>query len=767
MSRPLDSLEETEPLRPGACVPSVERRLSDRKATALATCDLLRPLGDMLVISWGHSALLTDLNGQLKRKDGGFFHHQSRFLARADLRIAGRAVDGEAAATPASDRMTSRFPVKLPQSSLAPSRLSGAAGLPPPTLEVHVDWRIRDVLLLRYRITNRTAQRVTASLSLRLTTDFAEQDELTSGRRRPAIAVARRRLDPTTLLLQSLHPKLRHATRIRFRGLPALRFVGDRVLCNLELGPQAQCVAQIEVTPLFDPGHAAQLPDRSQGADAQEWQAGCSRLLAGNATVQAAWDTAAQDLESLQLGDGAGEERFTPAAGIPHYLALFGRDALMTGWQASLLNPAMLRGALGLVGRWTAEAVEPQLDAQPGRVLHQRELGPMALLGKTPFLRYYGDHSASPLWLIGLADAYARRGDAAWFLGFRDLARRILDWMDRFGDLDGDGLYEYRSTAGPHGLKNQGWKDSNEAILYPDGQIAPDPLVVCEVQALFAAARQAMAAAFGAAGDPRLAADLDRQAARDRQRLRDTMWMEDEGFLALGLDADKRQIRTLASNAGESLAYGSLDEPRARRVADRLMQPDFFTGWGVRTLSSDHPAYNPLGYHLGSVWPCFTALTARGFARYGFIDHFHALAGALFDATELFERRRLPEVFGGHPRENADPRPGLYPDACWPQAWSSGAIMLLVDTLAGLKAAAPLGAAVVAPKLPPWLPELTLSNVRLGRGRLDLRVRRREDGEMVCEVLDNSSGLRLLGPGLDEPSEAERSALGTYVDSLP
>jgi glycogen debranching enzyme len=391
----------------------------------------------------------------------------------------------------------------------------------------------------------------------------------------------------------------------------------------------------------------------------------------------------------------------------------------------------------------------------------------MALLGKTPFLRYYGDHSASALFLIGLADAYARSGSAGWFRERRDLALRTLDWMDRYGDLDGDGLYEYRTFAGRHGLKNQGWKDSNEAILHPDGVLVPDPIVVCEIQALFAAAKQAMAAAFESAGEDALARDLAGQAEQARRLFEQTMWMEDEGFLAMGLDPDKRQIRTLASNAGESLAYGPLDEAKARRVADRLMRPDFFTGWGLRTLTASHPAYNPLGYHLGSVWPCFSALTARGFARYGFVEHCHTLTRALFEATTLFDHHRLPELFGGHARDEADRPPGLYPEACWPQAWSSGAIILLVDTLVGLKPAAPLGAVLVEPKLPPWLPRASLAGIRLGAGRLDLNVDRRPNGDMLCQVGANSTGLRVFGPGLQAPSPAEAEALRAYVGSLP
>ncbi len=728
---------------------------------------LLRPLGTRLAISRGHSVVLADHEGRLCGGTTGFFHHQSRFLSRLELKVAGRRPESASAAVIAPDELTARFRSALPRSMVKDRRLHTLA--PERMLEVQLDWQVSAGLAAVFRLTNRTPAPIAMPLSWSLDADFADQGQLTAGRRRPRLSVQRVWVEPATLILRSLHPRLRHATRIECRGPVAFKQAGKDIHCELDLAPQETVEIRFEAAPMFDPAHADQLPPQTGSEGATEaWLQGCARLAAADGVVQAAWDGAACDLHSLQFGDGDGEERFTPAAGVPHYLALFGRDTLMTGWQTALLNPATQRGALDLVGPWTAAEVEPRYDAQPGRVLHQRALGPMALLGKTPFLRYYGDHSASALFLIGLAAAYARSGDARWLRKRRDLALRVLDWMDRDGDLDGDGLYEYRTFAGPHGLKNQGWKDSGEAILYPDGAPVADPIVVCEIQAMFAAAKHAMGCAFASTGDDALAQDLQRQADAARRRFEQALWMENEGFVALGLDAEKRQIRTLASNAGESLAYGPLDTAKARRVADRIMQADFFTGWGLRTLPSSHPAYDPLGYHIGSVWPCFTALTARGFARYGFTDHLHALAGALFDATQLFERGRLPELFGGHPRDASGRRPGLYRDACWPQAWSAGAIILLVDTLVGLKPAAPLGAALIEPKLPEWLAQVRLKGVELGRGRLDLEVRRDPNGEMGCRVFANTTGLRIVGPGLeDDASPAQSAALKAYVESLP
>jgi glycogen debranching enzyme len=717
--------------------------------------DACRPLGGRLAIGQGHSLVMTDASGRLQGARVGYLHHQTRFLSQVELRIDDRRPVPASASVVAADQLLAYF-VLRPKGRRAHRR-------PAPVLEVIVRIRIGATLRLSCRIANHSLQPLQPTLAWRLNADFIDQSDLEIHRRRRLGPVSRVWSPPHTLTLRCESPALSHATRVGFGGPAAFHDAGGWIVTRPRLAPQSEIEVEIEATPLFDPRFADELPQRSQPSP-QTWTAGCATLEAANATVQAAWTRAAVDLRRLQLGDGQGEEAFTPAAGFPHYLGLFGRDAMMTGWQVSLLNPAILRGGLSLVGRWTATTFEPECDAQPGRVLHQRQLGPLALLGRTPFLRYYGDHSASALFLLGLARAYAQSGDREWFLANRELAQRILDWMDRDGDADGDGLYEYRRTA-RGGLKNQGWKDSDEAIVYPDGRLVSDPIVVCEIQAIFSAAKSALSAAFRAAGDDSLADRLKNEASAARGRFNEAFWMEDEGFVALGLDPRGRQIRTLASNAGECLAYGVLDADRARRVAERLMRPDLFSGWGIRTLSSRHPAYNPLGYHLGSVWPCFTALTARGLARHGLTAPAHTLARALFEATLIFEGHRLPEVFGGHPRDAHHPHPGLYPNACSPQAWSAGAVILLVDTLVGLKPAAPMGAALLEPKLPDWLPEVVLRNVALGAGRIDFRVWREPNGASRCEILSNTSGLRLVGPGLDDtiPPPAMRA----FVDAMP
>ena len=430
-------------------------------------------------------------------------------------------------------------------------------------------------------------------------------------------------------------------------------------------------------------------------------------------------------------------------AGIPKYTALFGRDALVAGLQSTLLNPMTVRGALRSVGKWTATSRDDHFDAQPGKVLHQRQLSPLALVGQTPFVHYYGDYSAPSLFILGAALDFAHTGDRRAFETIRDQVSATLDWMDRDGDIDGDGFYEYRTLAGKAGVKNQGWKDFSQAILYPDGSYVRDPIAVAEVQGLYYAAKQSLAGVFLELGERDRAAELFEQAAALKRRFNERFWLPDQRFFALALGPDKEAVGTIASNAGSCLAYGIIDEDKAAFVAERLVAADMFSGWGVRTLSSEHPAYNPLAYHLGTVWPVDNANICSGLKRYGFDDAFHKVAKAMFDATEIFDYDRLPEVYGGHPRGKRHPHPGVYPASCSPQAWSASAVIHICHALTGLIPWAPQDTLIVDPALPDWMPHLTVRDIQVGAKRVSLAFHRNADGTTDHEVLKTDDSVRL------------------------
>ena len=612
------------------------------------------------------------------------------------------------------------------------------------------------------------------TLSLDLAADFADLTEAQSGERQQQALVERRWTNceksgtgesAGEIELRYRHSGLDLATRIRLSGGDELTDHGDAVACRLSLHPHEPRLLSVEVVPVFqgeavEPlyGHDGSFP---QGAPATEacrsWVEGCARLSAGNPAVQAAWEQAVYDLASLQLLDGPGAEPFMVVAGMPNYTGLFGRDAYVTALQTAALNPATLRGALQVVSRWNAQTTDDRYDAQPGKVLHQREQGPLAQLGKTPFLYYYGDYSTPGLFLLAAAADLAHIGDLEFFRSLRDKLLGTIEWMEK--NADSEGFYPYL-TRSPQGLKNQSWKDSGDAVLYPDGRMVKNPIAMSDIQGLYYAGKQAIAPAFVAAGEQSRADQLLSEARALKQRFNERFWMPDERYFAMALDPDKHQVRTVASDPSACLAYGIVDEDKAGAVAERLMAPDMFSGWGIRTLSSRHPAYNPFAYHLGSVWPSPNSIAAYGLRRYGFDAALHAVAGGLFAASQVFDLDRLPEVFGGHPRDERHPHPGLYPGACSPKAWSAGAVILLVNTMLGLLPLAPRQTLNVDPSLPEWLPEVTIQNIRVGRSCAGLKFRRDAWVYTEVEVLDDG-GLhirRLPARDATAPQGADRVA---------
>ncbi|HET8647489.1 MAG TPA: amylo-alpha-1,6-glucosidase, partial [Vicinamibacteria bacterium] len=353
-------------------------------------------------------------------------------------------------------------------------------------------------------------------------------------------------------------------------------------------------------------------------------------------------------IASFPLLEGEADEWLTLQAGMPLYPAFFGRDALTAGWQAGLLDAgAMLRAALSRLGRLQTSRDFPWRDEEPGRIPYQVRTGPLARLEKNPYSAYYADFASPLMYVISLANLYAWTGRRADIDRHWTTAVRILEWARTRGDRDGDGYLEYL-TLSPAGTKNQGWKDSGDAIVYDDGRPVPPPIATCEIQGYWYAAQSLMALLAWVRGERKMARALWRSARALKHRFNRDFWMEEEGFYALALDAQKRPVRALTSNVGHCLATGILDRARLPRVVARLFAPDLFSGWGIRTLSTGHAAYNPLSYHLGSVWAVENATTCFGLRRFGFAREAQRLARALFDLASLYPGGRIPETVGGY-----------------------------------------------------------------------------------------------------------------------
>ncbi len=388
-------------------------------------------------------------------------------------------------------------------------------------------------------------------------------------------------------------------------------------------------------------------------------------------------------------------------------MALFGRDSLITSYQALPFQAHLAQTTLEALSSMQATGMDDFRDAEPGKILHELRCGELARLGKVPHTPYYGTHDATPLLLI-LLDEYERwTGDAAFVRSLEPAARAALTWIERYGDLDGDGYLEYR-TRSSKGLVNQGWKDSWNSMLFADGRVAEGPIAVCEVQGYAYDARlRAARLARSIWNDPGLADRLEADAADLRRRFNRDFWSESRGHYVLALDGQKRQVDALTSNIGHLLWSGIVDPQRAARTVEQLMAPDMFSGWGVRTMSAGDAGYNPIEYHNGTVWPHDTGLIAEGMRRYGFTGEAATLAVSIFEAAEAFAYR-LPEVFAGFPRKET----GVaveYPSASRPQAWSAGAPLLALRTLLGLDVVG--GVLRSQPHIPSQLGHLRLDGI--------------------------------------------------------
>jgi glycogen debranching enzyme len=460
--------------------------------------------------------------------------------------------------------------------------------------------------------------------------------------------------------------------------------------------------------------------------------------------VVQALDQAKADLASMRLYDLDHDERaWTVAAGLPMYNALFGRDVLTASWQAALASTALMRGSLTELTRWQGREVNDWRDEQPGRMLHEAHTGPHATLNFNPRARYYGSATTSAFYPVAVAELWHWTGDRELV---RPLVRPALDavrWLDEYGDLDGDGFYEYQSHS-EHGVRHQGWKDSEDAMVYEDGTPLKPPIATCEEQAFAYLGKLHLSELLWWLGDRADARRLFREAGELKRRFNETFWLEDEGFYAMALDPDKRPVRSAASNPGHALATGIVDGALALRTAGRLLARDLFSGWGVRTLSTENPAYNPYSYHRGSVWPVEHGPFALGLMRYGLHAHADLICRAQFEAASLFDFCRLPELFSGHPRDEDHPFPALYPQTNSPQAWSAAAVFCFVQSLLGLYPYAPLNMLLVDPHLPQWLPDLTLERLRVGSAVVTLRFFRREDGRSDYRVLEQHGPLHVI-----------------------
>ncbi len=474
---------------------------------------------------------------------------------------------------------------------------------------------------------------------------------------------------------------------------------------------------------------------------ARSWQRSVSQVEPADIRLQFAYERAIEDFAALRLHEQESSgDRWMPAAGLPWFMALFGRDSLIASVQAMVAQPAVAMGTLENLARWQSEVDDPERDAEPGKIPHELRVGEWAHFGLVPHRPYYGTADATPLYLLLLAESFRWTGDASSLAAFRDTAERCLEWVDRYGDRDGDGFQEYAPRT-PSGYRNQGWRDAHDGVLDEKGAFPELPIATSEMQAYVYGAKSQVAALFEAWGDHTRAAALRSEAAELRRRFIEAFWLPDVGELAFLLDGSKRAGRTAVSNSGHCMWMGILDEQRGRAAGRRLMRPDLFSGWGLRVLSDAHPSYDPHSYQRGSVWPHDSVIAAAGLRRYGMVEEAWTILDGLLGAVMCFEDIQMPELFAGLPKsEIAVPVP--YRMANVPQAWAAGSVLHMVRILLGLEPDVPERRVYLDPALPAWCSRLELRKLRLGRHEMRLVVERRTDGRHDVDA--EADGLEIV-----------------------
>jgi len=486
-----------------------------------------------------------------------------------------------------------------------------------------------------------------------------------------------------------------------------------------------------------------------------DWLKNVVEIRTSNEEFYRLFRQALEDMAALRLPiAGTDHMVFLPAAGLPWFVAPFGRDSLIVSLQNTLIYPEFARGALEILGSLQATEEDNYRDAEPGKILHEMRYGELAHFKLIPHTPYYGTADATPLYLITLHAAWRATGDRALLEQHLETAERCLSWIDQYGDRDGDGFQEYQ-TRSPVGYENMGWKDSGDSVVYPDGSLVKGPKALCELQGYVYSAWIRMAEVFDALGKPDRAQTMRAKASALFDHFNEAFWDEELGFYAYALDGEKKKVLSVSSNAGHCLWSGIVPPEHAKKVVERLMAPDMWTGWGIRTLSANHPAFNPYNYQTGSVWPHDNAIIAMGFKLYGFGAEAARIAHDISIAASHFLLNQLPELYTAFERDETT-FPVQYIGANVPQAWAAGSAFMLTQAILGFLPDAPRNKLYVDPSLPEWLPDLTVQDLRVGRHKLDIRFwREREqtafevtkgDPKLVerCDIVSKVERLRTV-----------------------
>jgi glycogen debranching enzyme len=675
------------------------------------------------VLKCADTFAIFDRHGDLRPlgfENQGVFHEGTRFLSRWKLSLNG------ASPLLLSSNVREDNDLLIVDLTNPQIELPGGRRLPQGTVHLTRTLFLRETACFeRIEICNFGLEPLDLRLQIDFAADYVDLFEI-RGNSRPQHGTSGEPevlADAVTLSYRGLD-QVNRRTQIAF-GQPATEITSDRAAFELQLKPRGRASLDCGVHFFTGDGPLGEVEVldaaiKSVHTAYETYRHDFPAIQTSNPHFNDWLDRSRADLHLLLTDTPFGPY---PYAGVPWFSCIFGRDGIITALETLWLQPQIARGVLGyLASRQATESVSAQ-DSDPGKILHEERKGEMVACHEVPFGRYYGSIDSTPLWIILAGCYFERTHDLEFTNQLWPHVERALAWIDRFGDSDGDGFVEYhRKAAG--GLGNQGWKDADDSVFYPDGRLAEPPVALCEVQGYVYQAKLQAAALARALGHDAQARELQSSAAQLRDRFHRTFWCDAIQTYAIALDGKKQPCCIRSSNAGQCLFTGIAEPGAARLIKDSLMGENFFSGWGVRTIPVSEIRYNPMSYHNGSIWPHDNALIAAGLARYGFKDAAARILGAMFDASQFVELHRLPELYCGFPRRTGE-GPTLYPVACSPQAWSAAAVFYLLQACLGLRIdAAANQLRLEQPCLPEMIDRLEIKGIKLGAETVDLSVAR-------------------------------------------
>jgi glycogen debranching enzyme len=729
-------------------------------------CTLTRRQQPSLTIKDNDLFLITDTLGNIAgcqdepiASSLGLFCRDTRFLSRLELQFEGQP------------------PILLSSTSQQGFALSVLCANPyipetgdrpatrAETIGIQRDLVLQGGLFEELILTNYNTQPVSFELSLSFDADFADLFEIRGKARqqtgkilRPVRLVAETPEsipvfndglicgeDGTLTLAYQGVDQLLMESRIQFYQRRPDQIKGYTAIWQVTLQPHDSETLGYHLQPFLDysPTSQVSIPSTLSQAVAaetmeeQKWREGVTCIRTDNRALNQIIEQAEQDI--YLLGQTFGENKIL-SAGIPWFATLFGRDSLIAAMQTLMFDPALARQTLTVLAEYQGQVEDDWREESPGKILHEMRFGEMSRAGEVPHTPYYGTVDATPLWLMLYADYYAWKGDRALLDRLWPNALAAMDWIDRNGEKTGYVTYDCQS---PGGLQNQGWKDSGDCIVNAAGHIAEGAIALAEVQGYVYAAKVRLSQLAHLQNRPDLSDRWQTEAAALKTRFEQDFWLADEGYFALALDGNGQTVDSITSNPGHCLGLGILSPEKARSVAERLQAPDMFSGWGIRTLSRNSPAYNPMGYHVGSVWPHDNGLIAAGLRSIGYTDQALEIAKGIFDMTSVQPYQCPPELFCGFERTPTN-RPVRYPVACSPQAWATGTVFQLLQIMVNLVPDVPNNCLrIVQPTLPDSVSYLSLKNFKIGHTLLDLEFERSQDAT-ACRVVRKRGNLRVI-----------------------